>query len=79
MAERPYMRLRGATGTLPGRNPFMRTRVLHRVQTHIDLGVEFGGRNDHLEFALETFGQRFGNLHRSHASLVAWLAPAMSE
>ena len=37
--------------------------VLHLVQARIDLGVEIGRRNDHLEFAPETFGQRFGNLH----------------
>ena len=43
--------------------------VLQLVQARGDLGVELGGRNDHLEFALETFGQRFGNLHRSHTSL----------
>jgi hypothetical protein len=30
--------------------------IFQLVQAHIDLGVEFGGRNDHLEFALETFG-----------------------
>src|SRR5215510_5476342 len=27
MAERPYIRLRCVTGTLPGRNPLIRTRV----------------------------------------------------
>ena len=37
--------------------------VLQLVQALIDLGVEFGGRNDHLEFALEAFGQCFGYLH----------------
>src|SRR5450631_379236 len=44
--------------------------IFQFVQAHSDLGVELGGRNDHLEFALETFGQRFGNLHRSHTSLL---------
>ena len=37
--------------------------ALQLVQALFDLGVELGGRHHHLEFALETFRERFGNLH----------------
>ena len=37
--------------------------ALQIVQTLVDFGVEFGGRHDHLEFALETVRQCFSNLH----------------
>ena len=37
--------------------------VLEVVEARIDLGVELGDRHDHLESALEAFGQCFGNLH----------------
>src|SRR6185312_234954 len=35
---------------------------LDLVEAGIDLGVEFGGRDDHLVFALQAFGERFGHL-----------------
>ncbi len=37
--------------------------VLEVVKARIDLRLQFGRRHDHAEFALETFGKRFGNLH----------------
>ena len=37
--------------------------VLEIVKARVDLGLQFGRRHDHAEFALEAFGKRFGNLH----------------
>src|SRR5262249_32746458 len=45
--------------------------IFQLVQSGIDLGVKFGSRNDDLELTLEAFGERFGNLHRTHFSLLA--------
>src|SRR5215510_1441442 len=37
MAERPYMRLRWVTGTLPGLNPLIRTRVFNSSRRALTL------------------------------------------
>ena len=37
--------------------------VLELVKALVDFGIELGGRHHHLEFALEAFGQSFGDLH----------------
>ena len=40
--------------------------VLQLVKARIDLGIQFGGGNDDLVFALQAFGQCFSYLHRTH-------------
>jgi hypothetical protein len=40
--------------------------VLQLIKARIDLGIQFGSGDDDLVFALQAFGQRFSDLHRTH-------------
>ncbi len=46
-------------------------RLQLRRGAALTLAIQLGGRDHDLVFALETFGERFGNLHRPHFSLLA--------
>ena len=48
--------------------------VLQLVEPRVDLGVEIGGRDHHLEFALEAFGRVSVTCIDSHSSFRCALA-----